>query len=304
MKALYLDGRSHVEVFLDGPALRVRTAGRPDGRYPLARLARIVACGAVRFQPYVLLACLHCTVPIVILDNQGRFVRLSFSGTTGNGLARHLGELVCLPRYRCRYEAWRRVTESDEMRRVAGQYGVSGHPLSPRHLWQRIFRIQSTSRKVRIGHAYRTLRGLAMAHAATYFARLGMPRDSDLWSPEEWWILRDFVGLLEWSHPSLVGMLVAGGETIDRRVLTYLFEAQSAEREQRIDAWRQALLLAILGIQVVADPDRGQRSSVPLPFVPGGRILDIGAGRKRGTLVKERARHCTAFWRRAPDPHS
>ena len=261
MKALYLDGRSGADVFLDGPALRVRTPGRADGRYPLARLSRIVMCGAVCLRPQALLACLHCAVPIAVLDNQGRFVRLSFFSASAHGLARHLGELLRVPRYRHRYEAWRQVVEDSEMRRVALQMGLSGHSLQPRALWQKLCRAQTALAGTRIGHVYRTLRGLAMAHVATCFAQLGMPRDPEAWSPEEWRILKDFVSLLEWRHPALVGKLIARGEAIDRRTVAHLFEAGSLEREQHIDAWRQALLLAMLGITVAADP--GPWSGIP-----------------------------------------
>ncbi len=291
MKALYLDGRSGADVSLDGPALRVRTPGRADGRYPLARLSRIVMCGAVRFQPQALLACLHCAVPIAVLDNQGRFVRLSFFSASAHGLARHLGELLGVPRYRHRYEAWLKSAEDSEMRRAARQMGLSGHFLQPRALWQQLCRTQTALAGRRIGHVYRMLRGLAMAHVATCFAQLGMPRDPEAWSPQEWRILKDFVSLLEWRHPALVGKLIAQGEVIDRRTVAHLFEAESLEREQRIGAWRQALLLAMLGITVAAE-------SGSWPGIPTARGVCLPEEFRRSVPVRASApwpqtRSCT-----------
>jgi len=147
VKALYLDGRCRLDVRLDGPALRVRRPGRADGRYPLQRVGRVIAIGAVHWHPDALAACLREHKPIAVLDHQGRFVRLLFQPpTSAYGLARHLGELLEVARFRVRYERWYAETERAEMALAAGFLGTGRADWPPDTLWQAI-RIEQHRRR-------------------------------------------------------------------------------------------------------------------------------------------------------------
>ena len=250
MKALYLDGRRGLEVMLDGPALRVRSADHADARYPLARVARIVTCGAVRWNPHALITCLRFGKPIAILDNLGRFLRLCFSVPQPElGLARHIGELLGVERYRCRYETWFHATEKREMLAVARQFGIGPLPLRKERLWHVIRSSQARWQPKLLSKAYRYLNGLATAHVASLLVRIGLPNDPTLWDKEEWRFLNDIVSLGTWRHATLLDQLLAqGNDLADRRILTCAFEAISEEREGRITAWRRESLLAMMGL--------------------------------------------------------
>lgn len=68
---LYLYGRVSTHVGLDGPALLVRRADKAPGRYPLSRIARIIAGQRVEWSADALAACLRHGLPIVFLDRAG-----------------------------------------------------------------------------------------------------------------------------------------------------------------------------------------------------------------------------------------
>ena len=239
-------------MLLDGPALRVKVSGRADGRYPLSRIARIVSCGSVYWRPYALLACLHFGIAIAQLDNTGRFVRLRFPRPgRAYGLARHLGDLLRVSRYRRRYEEWRWAETQLQMGTLAVQYGLPHHKTNPHRFWQRIVALQSARSGLRLGPSYRYLCGLTMAHVATLLSHVGLPVEQDLWSVEEWGFFNDMVQLERWHHPQLVARLInQGAHALNRRGLTHVFEDQAEAREGRIAGWRQCLLLEMMGIRI------------------------------------------------------
>ena len=141
MKALYLDGCRGLDVRLDGPALRVRRPGRADAHYPLPRIARVIAMGRVYWQPDALAACLTEHKPVTVLDSQGRFVRVLFRPPGSQyGLARHLGELLAVPRFRVRYERWLCAAEQAEMTAAVGRLDIRCQDLQPDHTWQIVCR--------------------------------------------------------------------------------------------------------------------------------------------------------------------
>lgn len=248
MKTLYLDGRQHLEVLLDGPALRVRSAGRADGRYPLARVSRVVTLGAVRWQPQALLACFHFQVPIAVLEPSGRFVRIRFPVAAEPGLGRHLGEVLEIARYRRRYDGWLREAERRERADVALHHDVTSRQFRSENVWQAILTRQAGGPCGRVGRHYAYLRGLTMAHAASLLSRIGLPNDAQMWTRQEFRFLNDIVRLEQWRHVDIVSQLIADESGCNRRALTEAFESQAEARERRITSWRQGLLLALLGV--------------------------------------------------------
>lgn len=68
---LYLYGQSPTQVSADGPALLVRITQKAPLRYPIARLARVIAGPRVEWQASSLAACQHEGLPIVFLDGAG-----------------------------------------------------------------------------------------------------------------------------------------------------------------------------------------------------------------------------------------
>lgn len=71
MQTLYLEGRAPLAVLLEGPALRLRCAGKADVCTPLSRLARIVVSGNVHWRAEALGACMDWNVPVTFLDAEG-----------------------------------------------------------------------------------------------------------------------------------------------------------------------------------------------------------------------------------------
>jgi hypothetical protein len=55
----------------DGPALRVRATGRPETRYPLYRVSRVIASTCVNWSAAALESCLQSGIPIVIVRTNG-----------------------------------------------------------------------------------------------------------------------------------------------------------------------------------------------------------------------------------------
>lgn len=291
MKALYLDGRRETSVRLDGPALRVQTAGRADGRYPLGRISRIVTIGEVAWSPQALLACLHFGVPIAVLDARGRFVRLRFAlREDANGLARHLGELIATGRYRWRFERWYRAAEQRARAPVLEEFGIREHTGSSESLWQAVMRAQARDIRGRPGRCHALLGGLTMAHLVASFARLGCPADPLLWARSEYWLLHAFLAIERWYQVGMVRRAFERGNGPDRRALIEAFEQEAVAREERIRRWRQGLLLALLGIDLreavaaeVHDQEEGSATDRMPPWLrhacdTAGRILAGNAG--------------------------
>jgi hypothetical protein len=255
VKTLYLDGRRGMRVALDGPALRVVTTGRADGRYPLGRVTRVVTIGNIAWQPRALLACFHFGVSVAMLDRRGRFVRLCFAAENeANGLARHLGELLEVERYRRRFERWRHAAQHRARGEVLAAFGISKR-CDAGAAWQAVLHAQARIAHRRVGRYYALLKGLTQAQLASSFARLGLPADPLLWRRSEYRLLETFAALESWQHVRVVDRLLGNDEDDDRRQLIVAFEHEAAMREERFARWRQELLLALLGIALPHWPD-------------------------------------------------
>lgn len=66
---LYLKGRERTSVDAEGPALVVRKVGRAAVRYPLARLARIIAGAKIQWSGRALRLCMDAEIPIVLVGD-------------------------------------------------------------------------------------------------------------------------------------------------------------------------------------------------------------------------------------------
>jgi hypothetical protein len=58
-------------VLADGPALRVRVAGKAERRYPLSRLSRVLSAGRVEWRQSAIEVCLERRLPVVFLSQKG-----------------------------------------------------------------------------------------------------------------------------------------------------------------------------------------------------------------------------------------
>lgn len=70
-RPLYLCARVKAWVDVDGPALRVRSTGRAEARYPLYRVSRVIASNRVDWSAAALETCLQSGIPIVIVAGSG-----------------------------------------------------------------------------------------------------------------------------------------------------------------------------------------------------------------------------------------
>jgi CRISPR associated protein, Cas1 family len=127
-RPLYLMSPGGCVVDIDGPALKVRRKQRPDVRYPLSRISRIVSAASVEWKAKALVACLGMRIPVVLLNTTGALVgyvqpvscvRSSLDAILSEFLDRadwrgHHGNWLRAERMRAvRYWAWsRKVSEN------------------------------------------------------------------------------------------------------------------------------------------------------------------------------------------------
>lgn len=248
MKTLYVDGRRGIDIRLDGPALRVQRPSRADGQFPIQRISRIVTLGSVSWQPEALNACLREHKPVVELDVYGRFVRILASlSPLQYGLARHIGELLEVPRFSERYERWLRSEEQTEMSDALRRLGFR-YRRQTEVAWQMVCAGQHRRWKMRVGASHRLLTGLAMAQISSAFSVIGLPRNPQYWGKQEYRIVMDMVRLERWKQAVLLERVLEGGGWPESRELVAAFEAEAEERGRRIDAWRRRALFAMMGI--------------------------------------------------------
>lgn len=127
-KPLYLQGRQGLAVDLDGPALRIEQPERAVTFYPLARLARVLSKGEVRWAYEALLACADAGVPVVFMDGEGG-VRGYFFGRSASkdDLYRCLQSSLRRSDGLYRYRHWRTmmtVHAQHALRRQLQQAGI------------------------------------------------------------------------------------------------------------------------------------------------------------------------------------
>lgn len=109
-KPLYLYARGKGRVDVDGPALRVRAAGRAEARYPLYRVSRVIASSRVDWSAAALQACLETGIPIVIMAGNGAPLgSVQPARIRVSRLSEDLDELLDRPDWRDIYENWLRA---------------------------------------------------------------------------------------------------------------------------------------------------------------------------------------------------
>lgn len=132
-RPLFLGVRVKACVDADGPALRVRAAGRAETRYPLVRVSRVIASPHVDWSAKALRACLGAGIPIVIIGDDGEPLG-SFhpAQVRASRLAEDIDELLDRPDWRDAYDNWLRAARM----RVLGEWRearqAEGAPPQPR----------------------------------------------------------------------------------------------------------------------------------------------------------------------------
>lgn len=126
-KPLFLGQRVRARVEEDGPALLVRAAGRPQTRYPLGRISRVIASPRVDWSAGALRACLEYGIPIVIVADDGAPLGSVHPAQTRTPrLSESIEELLDRPDWRQLYDTWLRASRMRvladwrERRRLAG----------------------------------------------------------------------------------------------------------------------------------------------------------------------------------------
>jgi len=108
---LYLIGPSSTTIAADGPALKVQRVGQAPKRYPLSRIARIIAGPRVEWRTSALAACQREGLPIVFLGPTGvpsGWLQPARCKTSRlNGV---IEEIVSRPDWRGYYDCWLRST--------------------------------------------------------------------------------------------------------------------------------------------------------------------------------------------------
>lgn len=235
MKVLYLDGRQAMRVELDGPALRVITAGRADGRYPLARVWRVVVSGQVDWSREALTACLDEGIPITFLAPDGT--------PRGYCLAHHERELRLSQRFeaylsrsdwRAGYENWRRAEERRAILRALRRLRVRAEDLRPARVQERLEEaLAGTSYRERLRETMDYLQGLVAAQVSAELVEAGLEAGLLVGRRSGLNLVRDFTGVLKWGlYEELRGEL--GTRAEQRRALTALFEEGRPRWQARI----------------------------------------------------------------------
>lgn len=127
-RPLVLGPRLAARVAADGPALRVKAAGRAQARFPLDRVSRVVAGSRTDWHAGALRACLGSGIPVVIVGDDGTPLGCLHPARTrasslSDGIEELLGRPAGLERYACWLRATRMRTLADwrEARSAAGE---------------------------------------------------------------------------------------------------------------------------------------------------------------------------------------
>ena len=118
-RPLYLCARLKARVDADGPALRVRSTGRAEARYPLYRVSRVIAGTRVDWSAAALQACLESGIPIVIVAGSGAPLgSVQPVCASASRLSDDIEELLDRPDWREIYDNWLRAARM----RVLGEW--------------------------------------------------------------------------------------------------------------------------------------------------------------------------------------
>lgn len=234
-KPLYLQGHSGLGVELDGRALRISQPERAVTLYPLARLARVLSKGEVRWSCAALLGCADAGVPVVFIDREGGVRGYLFGPSAGeDALYRRLRACLRRPGGRNRYADWRRTMADHARQTLAEQLRQAGACPGPVPAWRGLVPLgRGVAVAVPDEALLRRLRGLLAGLSAQLLteAGLGAARLVDL---EPLALVDDLADLLGWAlaEPVLAAArcrVEPGPDWRDERALTALVEGRRDE---------------------------------------------------------------------------
>lgn len=131
-RPLYLCARLKARVDADGPALRVRAAGRAEARYPLYRVSRVIASTGVEWSAAALQTCLESGIPIVIVTGSGAPLgSVQPVCASASRLSDDINELLDRPDWREIYDNWLRATRMRVLGEWRTEREAAGDPPAP-----------------------------------------------------------------------------------------------------------------------------------------------------------------------------
>jgi hypothetical protein len=234
-KPLYLRGGPGMRIDADGPALRLRRPAKAAVWYPLARLARVLSKGEVRWSCEALLACAEVGVPVVFLNRDGDVRAYLFGASSGESVL--YGRLrACLRRSDVlnRYASWRRAMMDHARQALEWQLQQAGVCPEPVLAWRGVMPVRRGMVVAVLARAVvRRLRGLLAGLSAQLLAEAGLnaERLADL---EPLTLVDDLAELLSWAlaEPALVATWHRAGpgpDGHDEQTLMVLVEARRDE---------------------------------------------------------------------------
>lgn len=234
-KPLYLQGQNGLAVELDGPALRVRQPERAAVFYPLARLARVLSKGGVRWTCDALLACAGAGVPVTFLDGDGEVRGYLFGPSSGEGgLDWRLRACLSRADGLRRYADWRRGMADHARRALEQQLRQAGVCPGPVLAWRGLTPVgPGAAVAVQDQAVWWRMRGLLAGISAQLLVEAGLGA-AQLARLEPLDLVGDLAELLSWA---LAGPVLSAGRRPgepgpdwgDDRALTALVEGRREE---------------------------------------------------------------------------
>lgn len=132
---LYLYGKAPTHVGVDGPALRVQVVHKAPVRYPLTRIARVIAGARVEWQAAALSVCQQEGLPIVFLgptgEPTGYLQPMQGKPSRLDGV---LEEMLDRPDWAMHYQHWLRAERMQQVQRWRQAQESAGKPVEDAHL--------------------------------------------------------------------------------------------------------------------------------------------------------------------------
>jgi len=175
-RPLYLRPRGKTRVDMDGPALRVRSAGRAEVRYPLYRVSRVVASPDVEWSARALRACLETGIPIVLVGENGAPLGSVFPASPHTSrLSEAIDELLDRPDWSEIYATWLRAARMRILREWRADREAAGRPPAPGEFRELVRRyVYAGADAAPFGEAGGLWRGAICALAAGALSRAGL----------------------------------------------------------------------------------------------------------------------------------
>jgi len=175
-RPLYLCARHKARVDADGPALRVRSSGRAEARYPLYRVSRVIASNRVDWSAAALEACLEAGIPIVIVASNGAPLgSIQPARVSNSSLASAIDELLDRPDWREIYDNWLRAARMRVLAEWNAERDAAATPLAPGEFSELVRKfVYRPAEPVPFEEATGLWRAAVCALAATALTRVGL----------------------------------------------------------------------------------------------------------------------------------